>query len=448
MSIVTRFAPSPTGLLHVGNIRTALINWLFTRHLNGKFILRIDDTDLERSKPEFEKAIKEDLLWLGMTWDILVHQSHRFEIYKERKEQLIASGRLYPCYETKGELQIKRKIQLSQGQPPVYDRAALRLTEKEINAYNAEGRRPHYRFKLDSTRVEWNDLIHGKIEVDASSMSDPILIREDGSWTYMLCSVVDDIDFNVSHVIRGDDHISNTAIHIQMFKAFSAQVPTFGHLSRITTKDTEISKRKGGFDIMDLREKKNIEAATITNFLSSSGTTTGVISEFIDSKELIANFDIKKFTKSPVHYNEEDILRLNHRIIAQYSFDQVKERCHEMGLERVNERFWKVIHDNLEVFSDIKYWYKVCFDQIKSSINSDDVEFLRQAESLLPQEIDETTWDQWVEKIKLASGRSGKKLFMPLRLALTGVAKGPEVKNLLPFIGRKMICNRLLGREG
>ena len=203
MNIVTRFAPSPTGLLHVGNIRTALINWLFTRHNKGKFILRIDDTDLARSKVEYEEAIKRDLQWLGIDWDILVHQSHRFDVYKERKEQLIASGRLYPCYETQEELQIKRKIQLSRGQPPIYDRAALRVVES--GKHDDAGKRPHYRFKLNNSRVEWDDMVHGHIEVDAGSMSDPILIREDGSWTYMLCSVVDDIDFNVWSFIKDYD---------------------------------------------------------------------------------------------------------------------------------------------------------------------------------------------------------------------------------------------------
>lgn len=448
MSIVTRFAPSPTGLLHVGNVRTALISWLFARHNNGKFILRIDDTDLERSKPEFEDAIKKDLLWLGINWDILAHQSHRLDVYKERKDQLIKSGRLYPCYESKEELQIKRKIQLSRGQPPVYDRAALKLTDEQRTEHEAAGRMPHYRFKLNQTRVVWDDMIHGYIEVDASSMSDPILIREDGSWTYMLCSVVDDIDFNISHVIRGDDHISNTAIHIQMFEAFGKKEAVFGHLSRVTTKDAEISKRTGGFDIQNLREEKGLEAATISNFLASSGTTTGVVSDYVNNKDLISNFDIKTFTKSPIHYEEEDVVRLNHRILAQYSFDKVEARCKAMGLDTVTQPFWQAVHDNLRVFSDIKYWYDVCFADIESVIHSDDKMFLKDAASCLPGQIAEGTWAEWIAKIKEVTGRGGKKLFMPLRLALTGVDNGPEVKLLLPFMTREKIVSRLLDNKG
>lgn len=448
MSIVTRFAPSPTGLLHVGNIRTALINWLFTRHNKGKFILRIDDTDVERSKPEFEEAIKNDLLWLGMNWDILVHQSHRLDVYKERKEQLLASGRLYPCYETKEELDIKRKIQLSRGLPPIYDRAALRLDEKEKKAYEAAGQKPHYRFKLNHSRVEWDDMIHGHIDIDAGSMSDPIIIREDGSWTYMLCSVVDDIDCNISHVIRGDDHISNTAIHIQMFEAFAAKIPTFGHLSRITTKDSEISKRTGGFDIQDLRENKNIEAMTINNFLASSGTTTGTMSEFIDINDIVSSFSIENFNTSPTHYAEDDVVRLNHRILAQYSFDVIKDRLQAIGLNKVTEEFWQIVRGNLSVLSDTKYWYDVCFSDIKTIVIDDDKDFLKEAANCLPLEVSKEVWSDWIDNIKARTGRSGKQIFLPLRLALTGVDKGPEVKFLLEFMGRDRIINRLLGKQG
>ncbi len=446
MSIVTRFAPSPTGLLHVGNIRTALINWLFTRHNQGKFILRIDDTDVERSKSEFEEAIKQDLLWLGMNWDILVHQSHRLDVYQERKRQLLAAGRLYPCYETKEDLGIKRKIQLSRGQPPIYDRAALRLTEEEKKAYDAAGRKPHYRFKLNHSRVDWDDMIHGRIEIDAGSMSDPIIIREDGSWTYMLCSVVDDIDCNISHVIRGDDHISNTAIHIQMFEAFAAKIPTFGHLSRITTKDAEISKRTGGFDIQDLRENKNIEAMTINNFLASSGTTTGTMSEFVDIKDVVSSFNIKHFNTSPTHYDEDDVVRLNHRILSHYSFEMVKNRLQNMGLDKVTEEFWQMVRGNLNILPDIKYWYDVCFSDIKTVVAVEDRNFLKEAAGCLPTDLSVDSWSDWVNKIKEKTGRQGKQVFLPLRLALTGVDKGPEVKFLLEFIGRDKIINRLLDK--
>ncbi len=444
MNVVTRFAPSPTGLLHVGGVRTALISWLFARHHRGKFVLRIDDTDLERSKKEYEDAIKKDLKWLGMDWDVLVNQIDRLAVYAEYKHKLLQSGRLYPCYETKEELQIKRKIQLSRGQPPIYDRAALRLTEKDKNEIS--GREPHYRFKLEDKEVQWNDMIHGNISFESRSMSDPIIIREDGSWTYMLCSVVDDVDFGITHIIRGDDHISNTAIHIQMFEALGAAIPAFGHLSRVTTKENKISKRLGGFDVQALREEKNLEPMTINNFLVSSGTVSGVISSDVEIKDLIGKFNINNFSCSPTIYSEEEMVTLNHKILAQYNFEEIRIRLEELVKDQVKEAFWQAIRGNITLLQDSESWYHICYGKIKPIISPEDKDFLLDVIQVLPKEINSGAWQQWIEEIKKISDRKGIKLFMPLRLALTGKDKGPEMHSLLALMDRNRIVERLEGK--
>ena len=268
--IITRFAPSPTGFLHVGNSRTALINWLYARKNHGKFILRIDDTDLTRSTEEYKNAIIRDLKWLGLEWDESFNQNSRLDYYKKAKKILLESGRLYACYETQEELAIKRKLQLSRGLPPIYDRASLKLTKEQIDNYEQSGRKPHYRFLIQDSEIKWQDMVKGVISYQGSNLSDPIIIRADGTMTYMLCSTIDDIDYEISHIIRGEDHVSNTAIQIQMFEAFGAEIPLFGHLSLVKTKDDKISKREGGFEISALRDKENLEAMAINSFFSKS----------------------------------------------------------------------------------------------------------------------------------------------------------------------------------
>lgn len=445
--IITRFAPSPTGLLHVGNIRTALVNWLFARKFGGEFVLRIDDTDVARSTKEFEEAIKEDFTWLGMTWDKLVNQSSRMARYEEVKTELIKEGRLYPCYESQEELEIKRKIQLSQGKPPIYDRQALKLTQAEIAAMEQEGRKPHFRFKLDDISVAWEDLVRGKVEFDAGIASDPIIVREDGSWTYILCSVIDDIDMNISHIIRGDDHISNTAVQIQLFRALKGNMPIFAHLSRITSKDAEkISKRVGGFDIRSLREERNLEPMTINNFLATIGTTNPP-SEYTNIMDLTKDFDMNKFSKSPATYEEKDLIRINHRIVSQYSFETAKQKLSKLGIE-VSEDFWMAVCHNLTTIAEVKEWYQVCKETLIPQINEADKEFLANSIDCLPASNtwNEHTWDEWIAKIKTSTERKGKDIFMPIRMALTGVDHGPELKFLLPLIGKEKVINRLNGK--
>lgn len=442
--IRTRFAPSPTGFLHVGNIRTALINWLFARKNNGEFMLRIDDTDPTRSEERFTKEIKNDLAWLGVNWDLYQHQKDRLDRYEAVKADLIARRLLYPCYETPEELEIKRKIQLGQGKPPIYDRASLKLTAEKLNQYKQQGRVPHYRFKLADKSVEWSDLVRGNVKYESMSMSDPILIRGDGSWTYMLCSVVDDIDFDISHVIRGEDHVNNTAIHIQLFEALGAKPPTFAHLPRVTTKTSELSKRTGGFTIKSLREDKEIEPMTIINFLAKIGTSDPS-SSYANLEPIIQEFDIHKFHKSPTTYDEHDLIKLNHRIIAEYSFEQVKDRLGDLDIDA---EFWDATKHNLEKLSDIKLWQQICKKTIKPQITLEDSEFLKSAAEILPEEDwDKQTWHKWIEAVKKQTGRKGKNLFMPIRKALTAIDYGPELESLLPLIGRERAIKRLNGEE-
>jgi len=295
--VITRFAPSPTGFLHIGNARTALINWLYARKYNGKFILRIDDTDITRSTEEYKNAIIRDLKWLGLEWDESFNQNSRLNNYLIAKEKLLHSGRLYPCYETPEELAIKRKLQLSRGLPPIYDRASLKLTQDQIAAYEKMGRKPHYRFMVQDSEIKWHDMVKGIINYQGSNLSDPIIIRGDGTMTYMLCSTIDDIDYKISHIIRGEDHVSNTAIQIQMFEAFGTKAPDFGHLSLVKAKDDKISKREGGFDIANLRDNKGLEAMAINSFFALVGSSNNVVPNY-NLQQLLDKFDISTYSIS------------------------------------------------------------------------------------------------------------------------------------------------------
>lgn len=443
MSIKTRFAPSPTGMLHVGNVRTALINWLFTKANNGTFMLRMDDTDLARSKPEYEEGIKNDLTWLGLNWDQFARQSERLKRYEEIKEKLITSGRLYPCYETQAELDMKRKMLLSRGLPPLYDRSALKLTASDHERFKASGHPPHYRFLLNDETIEWNDLVRGHIQFQGKNLSDPIVIREDGSMTYILCSAIDDIDFDITHILRGEDHISNTAIGIQITKALGYTPPLIGHTSLLQSKSGEISKRIGGFDIASLRENF-IEPMAINSLLAKMGSSDSIeISKTMD--QLIAEFDIHKYSLSAVHYDFNELVLLNHKYINTLEFSEVKPSLDKLKLS-VSKEFWNIIRGNLNKVDEIETWWKICKEPIEVRISDEDREFLKDASELLPPlPWDNSTWNTWIEKIKKSTGRSGKQLFMPLRLALTGHDSGPEMKFLLPFIERHLVEKRLNG---
>ncbi len=442
MSFITRFAPSPTGLLHIGNARTALISYLFAKKHNGKFMLRLDDTDIDRSSNDFAIAIENDLKWLGLEWDIFAKQSERNQRYEEIKEKLIADGRLYPCYETAEEIEIKRKMLLSRGKPPIYDRQALTLTEKQIKQYESEGRKKHWRFKLDETAtIKWNDLIKGEIIFKAEHLSDPVLIRTNGCPTYMLPSVIDDIDFNITHIIRGEDHVSNTAIQIQIFEALGAKLPNFAHNSLMKSKDAKISKREGGFDIGSLRDIEHIEAMAINSLLAKLGSSDPV-EPHTDLASLADKFNLTSFGKASAIYDFSELAKLNNKILHAFNYSQVKNR-HE--LSGIDEDFWQLVKNNINRLPEIKIWHDICKKSLTPII--DDLEYTKIASTLLPSgELDESSWDKWIGIIKEATNRKGKELFMPIRKALTALEHGPELKHLLPLIGREKIIARLNGQ--
>ncbi len=441
--VITRFAPSPTGMLHVGNIRAALLNWLYAKKHNGQFILRFDDTDLERSKQEYKDAIEEDLKFLNINWDQTFNQLSRLSRYDEIKNLLLDKKRLYACYETPEELELKRKFQLSKGLPPIYDRASLNLTEEQAKKYIGQGRKPHYRFLINHEPISWHDMIKGEVKYDGKALSDPIVIRADGSMTYMLCSVIDDIDYDITHIIRGEDHVSNTAIQIQMFEALNTTPPTFGHLSLIINKDEKISKRVGGFEIATLRKEVGIEAMAIASFFSLLGSSAQILP--YKSMEKLANqFEISSFSKSPTIYQPEDLERLNHKLLISLDFDTVKERLKEIDAEYIDENFWLSVSPNLQKLRDVKDWWEICHQTPNVENLNLDKEYLKQAAELLPKgEITKDSWSIWTKEIANTTGRKGKELFLPLRLALTARESGPEITGVLPLIDREEIIKRL-----
>ncbi len=437
--MLTRFAPSPTGYLHVGNIRTALICWLYTRSKNGKFLLRFDDTDLQRSDVKYIDDIVDALKWITINWDTQFKQSERFQLYDNILSELIRKGCVYACYETKEELEIKRKLQLKRGLPPTYDREALFLTQDKKRQYEKEGRRPHFRFKLNQDEfIKWKDEIKGEIDVKINSVSDPIIRREDGNYTYMLPSVIDDIDFDITHIVRGEDHITNTAVQIQLIKALNAKIPIFAHLPLLHFADNKISKRVGGLDIKFIKET-GIEPITLNNYLAKLGSSDS--SEvYIDMQSLIDSFDIKKFSSSSLQFNLDEVYKLNSKILQKMSFEMMKERLNQIGIN--SSEFWFFIRDNIEKFSDVIEWWQIC----KSDINtiSADKEFIRSALDTLPQgHFDQDTLQKWTNAIKQRMEIKAKELFGQLRLILTGKESGPELARLLTFIGRENTIHRL-----
>ncbi|MCC8417279.1 MAG: glutamate--tRNA ligase [Rickettsia endosymbiont of Bryobia graminum] len=440
--VITRFAPSPTGMLHIGNARTALINWIYTRKNNGIFILRFDDTDLERSKEKYKKAIEEDLKFLGLNWDQMFNQLSRLDKYDSIKMLLLNQNRLYPCFETPEELDLKRKLQLSRGMPSIYDRASLKLTKEQIDDYVKQGRKPHYRFLMFPTSITWQDMIKGEIKYDGKNLSDPIVIREDGSMTYMLCSVVDDIDYNITHIIRGEDHVTNTAIQVQMFEALEAKIPNFAHLSLVISKDEKISKRLGGFEIASLRDDVGLEPMAINSFFSLLGSSTS-ITAFKDLNQLIKSFDITNLSKSPTTYLPEELERLNHKLLISLSFDEIKDRLNDIGYNQITEQFWLAVRANLQKLSEIKDWWNICYSPVK--LDTLDKDFLKQAADLLVEEqITLDSWRNWTKNIINATGKKGKEVFLPLRLAITGMSSGPEMSAILPLLSKEEIIRRLL----
>ncbi|MFO0347483.1 MAG: glutamate--tRNA ligase [Labrys sp. (in: a-proteobacteria)] len=443
MHPVVRFAPSPTGYIHIGNARTALLNWCVAKRAEGRFVLRFDDTDRERSKAEYAEAIEADLAWLGVTPDIVVKQSDRFALYEQAADRLRAAGRLYPCFETEDELDRRRKRQMARGLPPIYDRAALKLTDAERAALIAEGRAPHWRFKLDHRVVTWQDGVRGEAHVDTASLSDPVLIRADGAYLYTLPSVVDDIALGITDVIRGEDHVTNTAVQIEIFEALGGPVPRFAHHNLLTTASGEgLSKRSGALSIGSLR-RDGLEPMAVASLAVLVGTAEAV-RPLPSLNALGALVDLARISRAPARFDPADLETLNARLLHETPYAAVADRLVTLGVGG-GEPFWNTVRGNLVRLSDVVTWWDVANAAIVPVI--DDAVFLATAASLLPPEPwDETTWATWTEAVKASTGAKGKALFLPLRRALTGLDHGPELKGLLPFIGRPRAEARLLGR--
>ena len=438
----SRFAPSPTGLIHVGNARSAVLNWAYVKKNNGKFILRIDDTDILRSKNEFEIKIKENLNWLGVEWDETFNQSSRQKIYQENIKKLKELGRLYPCFETEEELALKKKALLSSGKPPIYDRFSLKLTSEELNKNLEQGKKPHWRFKLEDKIISWVDLIKGEVFFDSKNLSDPVLIREDGSLLYHLPSVIDDITENITDIIRGEDHISNTAYHIQIFKALGSSIPNFAHHPFLTdNKGRGFGKRIGSLSIESLKEE-GYENITLLNYLLNIGSSNDVFAEK-NIEVLVNNFNLKNISSSSPKFSKEVLKSLNKDILQSYKSNEISFRIIELSKNLPQDKLWQFVKNNINFFLEIKNWIDVINSENNVFEKNIDKSFLDIAIETLPKEpFNEETWDIWSNLIKNKTGLKGKDLFMPLRIALTGKDKGPELKYLLPLLNKKIILKK------
>jgi glutamyl-tRNA synthetase len=437
--VKVRFAPSPTGYLHVGNARAALVNFMFARHEGGIMLLRLDDTDTERGRPEYEQGIYDDLRWLGIEWDETARQSDRFARYEEVAERLKAAGRLYPCFENEDELASKRAALVKRKLPPVYDRGALKMTSEQRAAAEANGKKPYWRFKLSDGAASWNDLVLGPRSIKLGTVSDPVLIRADGSPLYTFTSVVDDADMGITHIIRGEDHVSNTAVQIDLFQAVTkASVPRFAHLPLISGGDGEkLSKRIGSISLKSLR-KDGIEPTAITAYLARLGTNKDAAP--LPLAELIASFSLSDFSRSPPRFDAKQLMGLNRKLLHHMEFDAVKDRLPEgAGAE-----FWEAIRGNIDMLTEARRWWEVVAGEISPPELPGNSAVLRAAADTLPVEPwDDTTWKPWTAAIIEATGVKGRDLFHPLRLALTGEEQGPEMAKLLPLIGRVQVARRL-----
>jgi glutamyl-tRNA synthetase len=451
MAVTVRFAPSPTGRLHVGNVRTAILNWLFAKAQGGTFMLRLDDTDAERSTEPFAEGIREDLRWLGLAWALEERQSARVSRYVEAAESLKRSGRLYPCYETEDELDRKRKRQLARGLPPIYDRSSLRLSDKERATIETERRHPHWRFRLANsedgldplpTIISWNDLIRGDQTVDVGSLSDPVVIRADGTFLYTFTSIVDDADFAISHVIRGEDHVTNTGVQLQLFEALGKEPPAFGHHSLLIGADGHaLSKRLGALSIESFRAS-GLEPMAVASYTALIGTSDP-IEPHSHLEDLARLFAFSKISTAPARFDLDELKALNARLLHKLPYDDVALRLKAMGVGG-GAGFWEAVRGNLSTLEDAARWWSIVAGEV--SPLSEDTELTTRAAEVLPAEPwDDTTWDVWIAALKAATGRKGRALFHPLRLALTGLEDGPELKVLLPLIGRERAARRLLG---
>ncbi|HTQ14174.1 MAG TPA: glutamate--tRNA ligase [Rhizomicrobium sp.] len=434
---LVRFAPSPTGLLHAGNARTAVLNWLFARKTGGKFLLRIDDTDTGRSRPEYEAAILEDMAWLGLTHDLFARQVERADAHARAAEALKASGHFYPAYETAEELERRRKRLMAMHRPPVYDRAALKLTQGDRARLEASGRRPHWRFKLSQSKVKWRDRVRGEVEIDTGHLSDPVLIREDGRFLYTLPSIVDDIDFRITHIVRGEDHVTNTAAQIEIFQALGARVPEFAHFPLLVGAGGEaLSKRLGSISLRSLRAE-GIEPLALACYLARTGTSDPI--ELKPSLEALAGeFAFDKIGRAPAHFDPAELSGLNAKLLHALPYEAVKDRIPG------DAAFWEAVKANVARLSDAADLWTLVEGPVAPAI--EDAAVTQAAAAALPPEPwDEETWPAWTKAVAAATGLKGRALFHPLRLALTGREHGPELKKLLPLIGRAKALARLEG---
>ena len=433
--VITRFAPSPTGFLHIGNVRAALMNYLLAKKSSGIFILRIDDTDQERSKQKYVDAIKIDLEWLGLEWDRIEYQSARLDLYNSASEKLRSIDLLYECFETPSELDLKRKKQLNMGKPPVYDRAAVALSDQEKSKLRSVRGDGHWRFKLEQNRIEWNDGILKDLSIDAASVSDPVLIRADGQYLYTLASVVDDIDMEITHVVRGSDHVTNTATQIQMIKALGGDIPNFSHHSLLTGPGGEaLSKRLGTLALKDLRDA-GIQPAALVSLMARLGSSQPVeLRLTID--EIAKDFDLSIFGSAPTKFDEKDLYPLTHRYLQTLNLNDIQKNLASLGVPaHLAQSFWDVTRENIDTLNDLSVWWDIFSKGAEPVINQADHKFVEKALSVLPPEpFDESTWSKWTEEVKQLTGRKGKQLFMPLRLALTGKERGPDMSKVLPLL--------------
>ncbi|MGI9394974.1 MAG: glutamate--tRNA ligase [Boseongicola sp.] len=451
---IVRFAPSPTGRLHIGNLRPALFNWLFAMQQSGSFVLRLDDTDVERSTEEFAQAIVADLAWIGVEPHRTEKQSDRFALYDAAADKLRAAGLLYPCYESADEIDRRRKRLMARGLPPVYDRAALKLADGERQAFDTEGRKPHWRFLLPNfaetpfetqrTEIHFDDIIRGEQTVDLSSMSDPVLVRADGTYLYTLPSVVDDIDMEISHVIRGGDHIANTGVQIALIEALGATPPVFGHHNLLQdASGGGLSKRLGSFSLGSLKDD-GFEPMAVSSLAVLTGTSRAV-TPCATMADLAGVFDITSASKSDARFDQDELQSINERLLHILPYSEAVSRLTNINAD-LGETFWNAVRENLEKFDDVKSWAGIVAGEFKPAIAlEEDRDYLATAAKLLPAEPwGETVWQDWTSALKAESGRKGKALFMPLRQALTGLDHGPELATLLPLIGREETSRRLL----
>ena len=438
-----RFAPSPTGYLHIGNFRTALINFLFAKNKNGHFMLRIDDTDDERSLKKYEDAIKEDLSWVGINWDSLEKQSSRLSYYDQALQKLLDKKRAYPCFETAEELSLKRKKQLSSGKPPIYDRSALNLSDSDIADFKAKGRSPHYRFLLDHKDVNWNDLVKGASQYNMSNLSDPVIIREDGRVIYTLASVVDDIDFEVTDILRGEDHMTNSAAQIQLFEALESSPPNLGHLSLLTDiSGAGLSKRMGSISLRDLKDE-GFQPMAISSLLSKVGTSDAV-EIFRDINQIISDFDISKFGKSKPKFDKNELRGLNSKFFKMLDFSDISNQLKKFNF-KISSDFWELVKGNIENLEELELWWNIIYGNIEPKYN--DENFLNTALETLPEgNFDKNTWTNWTSILMEETGRKGKELYNPLRMCLTGQNKGPEMATLVFLMGREKVLERLTNK--